>query len=193
MNIDVDLIGKSMDTVNNGLKIANLLASKQTEKAAEKGDETTFSPHSQTVEVKVGDPESKKPMVLKEKTENNTYHIFPEGRELSEKECDALKTTVDREHEYRMRVLEFRIRQDEQDREERRERIEYERREAARRREDDRKFARKLGIGLGCAAVAGLGFAAFDFYSNSRHSAGGRVAAGGTAGVNHIPAEGSVE
>lgn len=196
MNMDANFLNNGMETLNNISKLAANVSAKTQNKQAqpEKKDENMNQPHNQTVEVKVGETgDIRKPLILKEKTEQHIHKVFPDNRELNDRECEIEKLRLTQEHELKMKELEFRMKQEEQLRAERKEREEYARQEAARRREADRKFARRIGIGLGCAAVVGLGLAAYDIYSGNRRAANNRVALGQPAGISLTAEEGSVQ
>lgn len=195
MSMDQDNLNKVMEIASNASKVAaNLTNGSKHQPQEKKVQENMNQPHTQTVEVKVGEQgNSQKPMILKEKSETHIHKTFPDNRELNEKECEIEKLRLQNEHELKMKELEFRMRQEEENRRERKERIEYERKEAERRREKDRKFMRRLGIGAAVLAVAGVGISAFDIYTNSRNPAGKRVAVGEPQAVTLAPEEGSVK
>lgn len=177
MGMDTEFVGKCLDMANNVSKLANTVANKKETKQMEKQEEQAMSnPHNQTVEVKVGNPdEAKKPIIVKEKTEQHIHKVFPDNRELTENECEIEKLRLENEHELKMKELEFRIQQEEENRRERREREEYARRERERRQESDKKFFRRMGIGIGVGAVALVGLAAYDIYTDPRRVKGNGI------------------
>ena len=168
MSMDTDFIGKCVDMASNVSKLAaNVTAPKaNAPKPAEKTEDSNMNqPHNQTVEVKVGNPEeNRKPVILKEKTETHIHKVFPDNRELNEKECEI----------------------------ERREREEYARKERERRRESDKKFFRRMGIGIGIGATALVGFAVYDYYTHSRNSQRYKLSSGQPGG-EPVTAEGTVQ
>lgn len=180
MNIDNDMINKGLETAKNVSKfVANITDSKpQQRPPQEKKQENLNQPHNQTVEVKVGDahPGNPKPTVIREKNETHVHKVYPDQRELSDRECDVETLRIQTEHERKMRELSFRMEMEMENRRERKEREEYERKERERRRERDRKFTRNMCIGIGAAGLIAVGCAAFDFYTNSRNSANRGVA-----------------
>lgn len=194
MSMDTEFSGKVLDTVNNMSKLAANISAKTAAKTEEKKDENMNQPHNQTVEVKVGETgEVRKPMILKEKTETHIHKVFPDNRELNEKECELEKLRLNNEHELKMKELEFRMRQEEEARIERKEREEYARREREKRQQSDKKFFRFLGWGIVGAGVIGAGFAAYDYYTHSRCAANNRRALGEPGAVQLKPEEGKVE
>ena len=198
MNMDTDFIGKVMDTVSNTSKLAANLSekTKAPKQQVEQSSSENNQPHNQTVEVKVGETDQKRPMILKEKKETHIHKVFPDNRELNERECEIEKIRLTNEHELKMKELEFRIEQEQALRAERREREEYARREYERKREKEEKFNHRMGIGLGCLGLAGFGYAAYTLYTDSRRAKGHRVALGkpGSAQVNaSVEVEGTVE
>ena len=188
--MDTNFLNNGMETLNNISKLAANVSAKKEQKADEN---MTNQPHSQTVEVKVGDTDGRKPVVLKEKTETHIHKVFPDNRELNEKECEIEKIRLANEHELQMRELDYRIRTEEEYRKERREREEYARRERERRQASERRFWRVVGIGAGCAAVAGLGYAAYTLYTDSRRSRNHGISLGKPEAVTLAAGEGTVE
>lgn len=197
MSMDTEFVGKCIDMASNVSKLASTVAIKKENKQMEKQEEANMSqPHNQTVEVKVGNSdEAKKPVILKEKTETHIHKVFPDNRELNEKECEIEKIRLENEHELKMKELEFRIQQEEENRRERREREEYARREREKRQESDKKFFRRMGIGLGVGAVVLAGIAAYDIYTDPRRAEHNKISLRISKGsVNQpVQADGKVE
>ena len=195
--LDADTINKGLDIVKNVSKLtANLSDSnRQRPPQQEKKQENLNQPHTQTVEVKVGDPNGQKPAVIREKNETHVHKVFPDNRELSERECEVEKLRLQNEHDIKVRELEYRIKLEDEARRERKERTEYERREAERRRNDAKKFNRRLAIGLGAAGTVCLGLAAWDIYSGIRNPSRRGMALHSDAEVKIAlnPDEGSVK
>ena len=197
MNINQDTINKGVETMKNLTRVAaNLTDSKPKTPPPEKKTENMNQPHTQTVEVKVGEQGSNpKPTIIKEKSETHVHKVFPDNRELNEKECALREFEVKMEYELKMKELLFQMEKEAEDRKDRREKEEYERKERERRRERDRKTSRRLGWCAAGLGVVALGCFAYDFYTNSRSSANRRMALGrgqsGGGGV--IPAEGEVK
>lgn len=178
VNLNSNTFNSTMETLKNATKLAaNLTDSNKQKQLPEKKTENMNQPHTQTVEVKVGEQNPvQKPTIIKEKSETHVHKVFPDNRELSEKECAVRELELKQDHEYKMKELDFRMAMEEQYRKERKEREEYERKERERRREKDRKFARNLGIFMGAVGAAALGFAAYDFYTSSRGAQGRKLA-----------------
>ena len=174
----------NQNTLNNGVEaaknvsrvLANLTDNKP-KTQPEKKTENMNQPHTQTVEVKVGEQQpAAKPTIIKEKSETHVHKVFPDQRELSERECQVREMELKNEHELKMTELKYRIQLEEENRKERREREEYERKERERRRERERKYSRRVCIGMGVLGVAAIGCYAYDLYTNSRGLKGRRVA-----------------
>ena len=189
MNMDNEFVNNTMGAVNGIVKIAANLSDKMPSTQKEtKPSEPSNNPHNQTVEVKVGETE-RKPLVLKEKTETNVYHVFPDSRELSDKECELYREMYQGEHEMDMAELNFRIQQEEEARKERKEREEYARKERERRRKRDNWIAAGFGVvGLGC-----LGYTAYALYTDSRRAKSNGMALGEQQTIQLTAAEGSVK
>lgn len=170
MNINQDTINKGVETVKNLTRVAaNLTDNKPKNPQPEKKTENMNQPHTQTVEVKVGEQNpAVKPTIIKEKSETHVHKVFPDQRELSERECQVRELELRNEHELKMAELNFRIRQEEQNRNDRREREEHDRKERERRREKERRYSRNICIGMGVLGLAAVGCYAFDLYTNSR-------------------------
>ena len=195
MSINGNTINNLAETAKNVSKLASNLTDNKPKPQPEKKTENLNQPHTQTVEVKVGEQApASKPTIIKEKSETHVHKVFPDNRELSEKECAVRELELKQDHEYKMEELKFRIAMEEEYRKERREREEYERKERERRREKDRKAARNACIFLGAVGVAAAGFIAYDFYSNSRGAQGRRMAlCKQKVDITLAPNEGSVE
>lgn len=181
MNIDPNVFGKALDTVNTFGKIAaNVTDPKKTQQnnpPQPKPDKNqTNQPHTQTVEVKVGNPDQKeqKPMVVHEKKETHVHKTYPDGRNLTKEECEVEKMRIQIAHENAKEERDYNLLLERERREERKEREDYERRERDRKREDkrksDRRFAIILGV-AGTAALVGLGYSLYSDY-RSAHTAG---------------------
>ena len=190
-NINVNEV---INTAKNVSQIAANLT-KQHEKPQEKKEENFNQPHTQTVEVKVGEqnPASVKPMIIKEKQPVVHEHkVFPDNRELSQRECEVRELEVKQDHEYRMKALDYRMQMEEQARRDRKEREEKYEKERERRRERDRRVARTCGIVVGTACLCAVGYVAYSLYTDYHNPANRRVAISSTEAVNAVPAEGSV-
>lgn len=191
ISIDQSTINNGMETMKNLTKLAaNVTNPKPPHQPQEKKQENMNQPHTQTVEVKVGEQTpASKPTIIKEKSETHVHKVFPDQRELSERECAVRELELKNEHEFKMKELEFRMIQEEQNRKERREREEYDRKERERRREREKRFSRNMCIGLGVAGAVALGCAALDLYTNSGHFKSGRLA---LPKQSAVPGEGNV-
>ena len=161
INLDANTIKNGAETLKNVSRIAANLTNPTQNHPQEKKQENMNQPHTQTVEVKVGDTNSQpKPQVIHEKKETHIHKAFPDQRELSERECQVRELELRNEHELRMKELNFRMLSDEQDRRERKEREE-------RRRAQEKRFARNAGICFAVAGVVTVGCLAADFYTNT--------------------------
>lgn len=176
-------LSKGVEILNGAIKLANNLSEKQKnpprpeKKVVESTNTSTNQPHTQTVEVKVGDlgqqpgqpnrnkfwDKDAKPVIVKP---------YPDGRELSERECEVEKQRLNQEHERKMKELEFWIRHDENERNDRKEREDYERKERERRREENRKANRRFAIGAGIVGAGCLGLIGWGMYTASRNCGG---------------------
>ena len=179
MNIDPSVFNKSLETINTAGKIvANLTDPKRPQSQPNNpppkgGDKSSNNqPHTQTVEVKVGDPENRnKPMVIHEKKEEHIHKTYPDDRAMSKEECEVEKLRIQTAHENAKEDREFRLQMDERDRKERRERDEYERRRreeaAAAKKKSDRRFWICASL-FGAAFLGATGYFIYDDYRNSR-------------------------
>ena len=175
--MDVNVFGKALDAVNTVGKVAENLTSNKKQQAQnppqpkpEKSN--TNQPHTQTVEVKVGDPDRKeKPVVVHEKNETHVHKAYPDGRALSKDECEVEKIRINTAFENNKEEREYQLTLERERRAERREREEYERNERdrrnAERKKSDRRFWTVMGI-FTAAAVVGIGYCVYTDYRASR-------------------------
>lgn len=195
ININANTINDLAQTTKNVTQIAANLTKQHQEKPQEKPKPDNFNqPHTQTVEVKVGEQgQTQKPVIIKEKPETHVHKVFPDNRELSERECTVRELELKQDHEYRMKELDHRIYQEELARKERKEREERYEKDRERRRERDRKTARKVGIVVGAACVVAAGVTAYCFYTDTWLPSHRRVAIPASEAVTPTPVEGSVK
>ncbi len=192
VNLDSNTINKGMEIVKNISQMGANITKEQKQQPQPQKPDNFNQPHTQTVEVKVNEPNpGQKPMIIEKKPETHVHKVFPESRELNERECSVREMELKNEHEYKMRELDWRIRMEEENRRERKAREEYERQ----RREKDRKTARNIGICMVGAGVVAAGVAAYYLYSDPRGTARRRVALSAPQSVTPapVPAEGTVE
>ena len=192
MNLDANTMNKVIETTKNFSQVAaNLTKPQKPQNPPQKPDQMN-QPHTQTVEVKVGEQTpATKPTIIKEKSETHVHKVFPDSRELNERECAVRELELKNEHEYKMAELHFRMDLEAQARKERKEREERAEKDRERRRERDRKFTRNLCIGMGAVVVLAAGAAIYDSYTSSRSSGGRRLFVPAQEKV--VPAEGKVE
>lgn len=195
VNLNTNTLNNLAETAKNVSRIANNLTEKPKQNPPEKKTENMNQPHTQTVEVKVGEQApASKPTIIKEKSETHVHKVFPDNRELNDRECAVRELELKQDHEYKMKELEYRMMLEEQNRKERKEREEYDRKERERRREKDRKFARNSCIFMGTVGAVALGFAAYDLYTSSRGAQNRKLALGEPkVEIKLNPDEGSVE
>jgi hypothetical protein len=177
MNMDANVFGKALDAVNTMGKVAANLTENKKQSAPQnnppKQDKTnTNQPHTQTVEVKVGDPDRKeKPVVVHEKNETHVHKAYPDGRALSKDECEVEKIRINTAHENNKEEREYQLTLERERRAERREREEYERGERERRlaekKKSDRRFWTIFGI-FAAASMVGIGYCLYTDYRTSR-------------------------
>ena len=194
MNLDSNTINKGMDIVKNFSQMgANLTKDHKPQQPQPPKPDNFNQPHTQTVEVKVGDPsQAPKPVIIEKKPEIREYKVFPDGRELSERECTVREMEIKNDHEYRMRELDWKIRLEEENRKERREREERYEKERERRKERDRRMARAAGVCMVGLGVVAVGAFAYSIYTDSRHPARQRMAIPAPENVAPVQAEGTV-
>lgn len=195
VNLDPNAFNKAAEIAKNITRVAANVTdpNNKPKPQQEKKTENMNQPHTQTVEVKVGEQNpAQKPTIIKEKSETHVHKVFPDQRELSERECNVRELELRNEHEYKMEELHWRMQMEAENRKERKERDERDRKEREERRQRDRKFARNLGIGLGAVGVVTVGLAIYDYYTNSRNPKIGGGTAREPQAVNAIPAEGTV-
>ena len=176
MSMDVNVFGKALDAVNTVGKVAeNLTSNKkqvQTPPPPKQDKTNTNQPHTQTVEVKVGDPDRKeKPVVVHEKNETHVHKAYPDGRALSKDECEVEKIRINTAHENNKEEREYQLTLERERRAERREREEYERSERERRNAEKKKSDRRFWTIFGIAAAAtmvGIGYCIYSDYRTAR-------------------------
>ena len=195
--IDAAMVSNGLELINNLSKVtANVTTPKAPDQKTYREGDKFDQPHSQTVEVKVGNPDqtAPKPVVVHEKKETHIHKPFPEGRQLTTEECEVEKLRIQLEYEAKKDNLAYLAKMDEERNKARREREAEERKERERRREENKKSNRKLLI-FGGAVLAGLvGVTAYGIYTDSRRSCGSRLALQQpSTQVNAIPVEGSVK
>lgn len=190
VKLDENVFSKGLETLANATRIASNL----TEGKPKEPEKPMNQPHNQTVEVKVGgeNTEAKKPVILKEKHETHIHKPFPDGRALTAEECAIEKLRIEKEYEEKQAEREYRIWLEEENRKERREREAREREEAERRRAEDRKFYKRLGIITGILGAAGLGYAGYCRYTDSRNAAGGRMAVSAPEAIRLTDGDGTI-
>ncbi len=205
MNVTVDgnTLAKGIETVANLSKIASNLTENhkpQPPKPAlpERKPDTTNQPHTQTVEVKIGDPgnqNQQKPPREKPQPVIPPTKMFPDGRELSERECDVAKIQIANDQEYRMAEMKYRMAAEERNREERREREEYERKERERKREEEKRRNKRRFILGGFMAAAFVGLTGYACYTDYRNSQNAKLSLPASKNVKSKPikVEGSVK
>lgn len=193
INLDTNTLNKGAEIMKNVTQVAANLTRANTPKPQEKPKQENMNqPHTQTVEVKVGDQATGagKPLILKEKSETHVHKVFPDQRELSDRECEVRTLELKNEHEYKMRELEWRMRTEEEARKERKEREARAEEDRKWRRERDRRFARNAGICVGAVCVITAGAVAYSLYTDSRNARNQRLA---IPASEVVPAEGSVK
>lgn len=193
ININSNAINDGAQTLKNLSQVAANLTKPQ-QKPQEKPKQENFNqPHTQTMELKIGDMAPQpKPLVLKEKSETHVHKYFPENRELSERECQVRELELRNEHEYKMKQLDDMIRAGEEYRKDRKEKEELERRE---REETRRRGRRNAAIFMGALGVAAVGAVGYYLYTSSRNPAnrGMALPATGEAVNTPVQAEGTVK
>ena len=176
--LDPNVFTKSLDAINTAGKIvANLTDPKKPQQPAnlpQPKPNNNNQPHTQTVEVKVGNPDGQKdkPVILHEKKETHVHKAYPDGRALSKDECEVEKLRIQTAHENMKEEREYNREMESYRREERREREEYERAEKERAREERKRRERKGTIictTLGLAALAAGVYCVYTDYRNTRN------------------------
>ena len=178
-------IQKGVETLANLSKLAaNISTPKQPQnppqdKKTYKGGDSTNQPHTQTVEVKLGDQsgENKKPIIVKEKTETHIHKHYPDNRALSPEECEVEKLRINMEYAEKDKERAHQILMDdraakERERQEELEKIraEKEREERAEREEKRRKREKRLLIYGAIVGGIGLVGTGYYLYTDSRRS-----------------------
>ena len=191
ININSNAINDGAQTLKNLSQVAANLTKPQPKPQEKPKQENFNQPHTQTMELKIGDMAPQpKPLVLKEKSETHVHKYFPENRELSERECQVRELELKNEHEYKMRQLDDTIRAGEEYRKDRKEKEELERKE---REEARRRGRRNAAIFMGALGVAAVGGVAYYLYTSSRNPANQRVAIPSAETVTMVPGEGTVK
>jgi len=159
---------KGLETVNNITKIFSNVTDPNKnppeKKSQYKGGDSTNQPHTQTVEVKVGDQgnDNKKPVILKEKTETHIHKHFPDNRALSPEECEIEKMRLTLEYQEKDKEREHQIFLDNRAREEAKE-AEEKARERFEKEEERRKKRDKRMLIVG-SILAGVGLVGTGYY-----------------------------
>lgn len=173
MNLDPAVFNKSLETINTAGKIvANLTDPKRPQNPPPQpkpGDKSnTNQPHTQTVEVKVGDQERRdKPMIIHDKQETHVHKTYPDDRAMSKDECEVEKLRIQTAHENAKEEREYNLLLDERNRKERRERDDYERRRREEKDAAQKKSNRRFWICMalfGTACVGAMGYVIYDDY-----------------------------
>ena len=154
--------------------MANYAGKSHENRSYREGDSTN-QPHNQTVEVKVGEQNAQKPLIIHEKKETHIHKPFPDNRELSEKECEVETLRLNLEAQAKKDEIEYRRWVEEEYRKERRERDQYQRRQRELKEQENKKFTRRVLIWTGVACAVGLGLGAYSMYTDSRRSSAGRL------------------
>ena len=177
IQIDSNTISNGVQMAKNLTQVAANLTKGNPKPPQEKPkQETTNQPHTQTVEVKVGDQGgTQKPVIIKEKPETHVHKHFPDNRELSDRECAVRELELKMDDAYRTKELEWRIRLEEEARRDRKEREEREAKERERRQEKARKSRRRAAIAMGAVGVVTVGALAYCLYTDSRNPGGKRL------------------
>lgn len=193
MSLNANVINDGVQTVKNLSQVAANLTkpAPKPQQPQEKKQETTNQPHTQTVEVKVGEQSpNPKPVIVKEKSETHVHHHFPENRELSDRECAVRELELKQNFELETKRLEMRSYEAELDRRDRKEREEREEKDRQRRREDARRRNRRAAVVAGVVGVAGLAVIGYCVYTDSRRPGGPRLSISwGNCNTNSTPAE----
>ncbi len=194
INLDSNAVNNGIQTMKNLTQVAANLTKEHKPQQEKPKQENTNQPHTQTVEVKVGEQTpASKPIIVKEKPETHVHKYFPDNRELSDRECGVREMELKQEHEYKMRELDHRIMLDAQARQDRKEREERAEKDRERRRERDRRAMRNICIGVGAVCVVAAGVAAYNLYTDSRGTGGRRLFIPASHKVTPIQAEGEVK
>ena len=196
INLDSNAVNNGIQMMKNVTQVAANLTKEHKPPQEKPKQETTNQPHTQTVEVKVGDQgNTPKPIIVKEKPETHVHKYFPDNRELSDRECDVREMELKQDHEYKMAELHFRMDMEAQARADRKEREARAEKERERRRERDRRAMRNICIGVGAVCVVAAGVAAYNLYTDSRGVGGRRlfIPAPAQDKVTPVPAEGEVK
>lgn len=189
-----------MNVLETSANVSKIISHMTTEKKAEEKKEnnptetnSTNQPHTQMVEVKVGNDseKDKQPVILKEKHETHVHKPYPEGRALSKDECEVEKLRITTAQAEAREAREYNLVMEERARKERKERDDYARQENERRREERRKRERRGLIYGSIFAASCLGIAGYCLYTDYRSSRAAGLSVQKPAKV--IKAEGSVK
>jgi hypothetical protein len=180
--MDANNMQKVVELGLNASKIAaNLSEAAKRDKQAPKPDnrppkETTNQPHTQTVEVKVGDGGNNPPKVIKEKSETHIHKHYPDGREMSKDECDLERYRLDLEYRDKEAERQFRLLMEEHRRADQKERDDYARKMEEERKAEQKKTRRRNVIIGGILAGLGVGLTGYSVYTDFRNSQRDRLA-----------------
>lgn len=175
MDINSEMIGKTLDTLTNITKTAANVTNpekKKSEKRQYKEGDTNNQQHQQTVEVKVGNTADPllRPMVIKEKPETHIHKHFPDNRPLTKEECELEGVRIQLEYEDKTAERNFKREMELRAQEERKEREAYER-EERRKKEEERRKQRKIRNAVaGAVGIGFLGALGYCLYSDYRAS-----------------------
>jgi len=204
IKVDGNMLQKGLETMANVTKIASNVTEKKKNEWKEprnennnfRGGNTTQQPHNQTVEVKV-EAGNKDVAPEKQKPETHIHKVFPDNRPLTPEECKLEELWIKLEQQNKEEDRKYRMMVEERAYRDRKEQLEYERKE---REEEKKQMAKRRKVCYiigGSIGVALLVLIAADWYSSDRNSQAGRnsvqsLPASTESNVN-IQAEGSVE
>ena len=184
MSMDTNGLQKVVELGLNASKVAANLSevAKQRDKNPQPNNppkkESTNQPHNQTVEVKVGEltGNNQMPKIIKEKTEEHIHKHYPDNREMSKDECELEKYRIEMEFKEKEADRQFRALMAKYDRDERREREEYARKQDELRKQEAKKQRRTNRIIGGVLVGLGLGLTGYCVYTDIRANRGDGLA-----------------
>ena len=190
-------MGKITETLGDAVKLAANLSEatkKDPMRNISDNSNNTQSNPNQTVQIQISDKEKetadKKPVIIREKPETHIHHDFPEGRALTDKECELSLKKAEMENRLKEKEMEYQSYREDQERHDRLIHEEQERKEREERRIRNEKRAKVRGIVVACLAALGIGVIGYSVYKDSKNGGGNATIHFST---NPVQGEGKVE
>lgn len=190
-------VSKLTNTFSDAVKLAANLTEaakerKNMESISDNSNNSTQNPNQQ-VQIHIGDQEKdKKPVVIHEKPETHIHKDFPEGRSLTDKECELALAKAKMENERKLLEMDYQKAKYEQERRDRLLKEAQEREDKEKRRIKNEKRAKVRNVIAAIVGVLGAVGIGYSIYADNRDYRN-RMANSQTSEAPVISGEGSVE